>query len=363
MNRRQLLKKLLQASAVTGAGVIGASLLPGCQNNRKVSPLFSLDLLDPKLPLPEHLLTPLSEFYVQSYALPSRVDVEKWRLEIKGAVARSLSLTFEEILAQPQEDFYLTMECIGNPAGGNLIGNARWTGTPLLPFLEKAGVKPEAKQFALHGADWYETTLPIAEVMRPEVRLIHRMNGEPLTQAHGYPLRILIPGHFGQKQPKWLTAIEAITTEKRGFWERQGWSNTATIPTHSLIRQIQSTRIWNRHHQASFLPSGETGWTQGILVAGVALDGAAAVKRVFVSTDGGKTWEQAEQNHPQSPHEWTLWRYLWQPSQPGTYTLLARTESARSPHSNFGASQQPLDDANSKDGSSGVLRVQVKLQA
>ena len=349
MKRRQVLKQLLH----TSGGLIAASLLPGCGMRQSIAALFSLDLRHPEFSLPEHLITPLSEFYVQSYALPSRIKVEDWRLKFTGAIANPLTLTFEDVLAAPQEDFYLTMECIGNPAGGNLIGNAQWTGTQLLPFLEQAGIQPEAAEFRLHGADWYETTLPVMEVMRPEVRLVHQMNGAPLTQAHGYPLRILIPGHFGQKQPKWLVQIEAISTQKQGFWERQGWSNTAEIPTHGLIRQLQDTRVWHRRYQVSFGRGGKTGWQPGILVAGVALDKLSPIQAIQVSTDGGESWQQAEQNHPASPHEWTLWRYLWHPSQPGKYTLLARARSQRE--------QQPLEDENGRDGSSGALKIQVTL--
>jgi DMSO/TMAO reductase YedYZ molybdopterin-dependent catalytic subunit len=349
MKRRQVLQRLVEATG----GVMVATLLPAC--GKELDPLFLLNLLDPAEPLPDHLLTPVGEFYVQSYALPPSIERDSWRLEIAGMVDRPLTLTLQDILAAPQEEFYLTMECIGNPAGGNLIGNALWTGTPVLPFLRRVGVKPEATEFVLHGADFYETTLPVAEVMRPDVRLVYQMNGAPLTKSHGYPVRILIPGHFGQKQPKWLTKIEAIAQRKRGYWERQGWSNTAEIPTHALTRQVQGTRVWNRKHQVSLPKTGEKGWNQGVLVAGVALDSSSPIQNITISTDGGKTWHSAEQNQPDSPHEWTLWRYRWQPQQPGTYTLLARAQSQRQ--------TQPLDDSQEKDGSSAVLRIQVTLEA
>ncbi|MGG6265963.1 molybdopterin-dependent oxidoreductase [Leptolyngbya sp. AN03gr2] len=344
MNRRELLKLLGQ----TSGGLIAASILGGCQSK----PMDLLFSLDPNAPLPDHLITPLSEFYVQSYALPSQVNADQWRLKIGGEVNQSIELTLQDILNAPQEEFYLTMECIGNPTGGNLIGNARWTGTPVLPFLEKAGVKPSAIEFAMKGADWYETTLPVAELLRPEVRLVHRMNGEPLTPDHGYPVRILIPGHFGQKQPKWIVGIEAIAKRKTGFWENQGWSNTAEIPTHSLMRQVQDSRVWNKQHQVTLTRDK---WDQGVLLAGVALDRSTPIKTIQISTDNGSTWQTAEQNRPESPHEWTLWRYLWKPNQAGKYTLLARSTSERQ--------QQAIDDSNGKDGSSGILRIQATLQA
>ena len=350
MNRRELLKRLLQSSG----GLIAASVLGGCQAE-SIAPLFLLSLLNPEAPLPDHLITPLDEFYVQSYGLSSRVNAEKWQLNIKGAVKTPLTLTLQDILQAPQEDFHLTMECIGNPAGGNLIGNALWTGTPLLPFLRQAGVDSSVQEFALKGADWYETTLPVDDVMRADVRLVHRMNKEPLTADHGYPVRLLVPGHYGQKQPKWIVEVEAIAQPKTGFWENQGWSNTAEIPTHALMRQVQSTRVWNRQNQVNVSRDGETGWQKGVLLAGVALDRSSPIQAIEVSTDNGISWSPTDQNRPNSPHEWTLWRYLWKPQQPGKYTLLARAKSDRQ--------QQPLEDANGKDGSSGILKIQVTLQA
>lgn len=344
MNRRELLKLLGQ----TSGGLIAASVLGGCQA-KSMNLLFSLD---PAEALPDHLITPLDEFYVQSYALPSQVNVEKWQLKIGGEVNTPVTLNFQDILNAPQEEFYLTMECIGNPAGGNLIGNAKWTGTPLLPFLKQAGVKKSAIEFAMKGADWYETTLPVAELMRPEVRLVHQMNGTPLTAAHGYPVRIIIPGHFGQKQPKWIVGIDAIAKTKTGFWENQGWSNTAEIPTHSLMRQVHDSRVWNKQHQVKLTRDN---WEKGVLLAGVALDRSTAIKSIQISTDDGVTWQTAEQNRPESPHEWTLWRYLWKPTQAGKYSLLARASSERQ--------QQAIEDKNSKDGSSGILKIQATLEA
>lgn len=348
MKRRHLLKRVLQGSG----GMIGASLLASC-GERALDGLFSLDLANPAERLPDHLITSLSEFYVQSYALPANVDKDQWRLQIVGAVETPLTLSYADIVAAPQEFFHLTMECIGNPAGGNLIGNAEWTGTPLLPFLQQAGMKPEAVVFVLHGADYYETTLPVAEVMRSQVRLVHQMNRAPLTKEHGYPVRLIVPGYFGQKQPKWLIKIEAIAKSKKGYWERQGWSNTAQIPTHALIQQIEESRVWNKRSQITIPKMGTTGWANGILIAGVAIDRANPIQPIQISIDEGKTWQIAEQNHPASPHEWTLWRYLWRPTQPGRYSLIARAQTQ--------AEIQPLDDNDSKDGSAGVLRIQVDL--
>ncbi len=349
MKRRQLLQHL---SSVTG-GIIAARLLSGCQTMTE-EPLFALHPQQLNQPLPEHLVIPVGEFYVQSYAQPPQLTGEQWQLEITGAVQNPLRLTLSDILQAAQEEFYLTLECIGNVTGGDQIGNALWRGTSVLPFLQEARVQPEAVEWVLHGADSYETTLPIADVLRPDVRLVHQMNGQPLTPAHGYPVRILIPGRYGQKQPKWLVKMEAITRSKQGYWERQGWSNRAEIPTHAMTRQIQTQRVWNRQTTASLKPSGESGWRQGVLIAGIALDRALPIQTVMVSTDGGQTWHQARQNQPPTPHEWTLWQYRWQPQQPGHHTIMAYAITQRE--------IQPIEDPDRRDGSSGVLKIQVMLE-
>lgn len=353
MQRRSLLKRILQVSG----GFIGANLIMGgCgQQGRSRNLMFMLNLQSAENPLPKHLVTAVGDFYVQSYGLPVAVNADTWKLEITGAVAQPLTLTLAEILAAPQDNFYLTMECIGNPTGGDQIGNALWQGTALLPFLQRAQVKPEATDWLLHGADSYETNLPVAALMQPEVRLVHQMNGAPLTKEHGYPMRIIVPGRFGQKQPKWLVKLEAIARPKQGYWERQGWSNTAEIPTHSMIRQVQGDRVWNRRNSVTLEKSGELGWSQGILIAGIALDQSSPIQRIEVSTDAGQTWHQAEHNTPPSPHEWTLWRYAWTPDRPGKYTLLARAQTAKQ--------TQPLEDGDRQDGSAGILKIYVTLNA
>lgn len=348
MKRRQVLKRLLQAS-----GGMVATVLPGCATHQHLQLLFPVDPHQFDTPLPDHVITPLSEFYVQSYASPPTVDRNEWRLKFTGLVDNPLTLTFEDILAAPQDNFYLTMECIGNRTGGKQIGNALWTGTPLLPFLKQAGVQSHAVEFMLHAADSYETTLPIEDLMQPDVRLVHQMNGELLTRSHGFPLRIIIPGRYGQKQPKWLTQIEAIAAPKKGYWERQGWSNTAKIATHSITQQVQSEKVWNKHYQVSIPKTGEKGWQQGVIIAGVAIDQAQPMQWIKISTDGGRTWTSAEMNQPSSAHEWTLWRYFWQPTKPGKYELLARARSQ--------SAQQAVVDKNEKDGSAGALKIDVDL--
>jgi len=150
-----------------------------------------------------------------------------------------------------------------------------------------------------------------------------------------------------------LVKIEASDRTRQGHWERRGWSNEARIPTHGMIRQVQAKPVWNRQTAVQLERSGKSGWQQGVWIGGVALDRALPIEQVMVSTDNGQTWQQAEQNHPPSTHEWTLWRYRWQPKQPGNYTLLAYAVTERE--------TQPVEDKQWRDGNSSVLKIQVQL--
>ena len=146
---------------------------------------------------------------------------------MRGLVNQPLVLTYDDIRAMAPVNQTLTLECISNPPNGDAICNAEWTGVMLAPMLERAGVKCNAVYAAMRGADGYYTGVPVDEIMRTENFLPYLMNGVPLPPAHGFPLRIFIPGKYGMKQPKWLTDIEFVDHEFIGYWEGRGWSNSA----------------------------------------------------------------------------------------------------------------------------------------
>jgi DMSO/TMAO reductase YedYZ molybdopterin-dependent catalytic subunit len=172
-------------------------------------------------------LTPNEKFYLTSYGGSPLIDPASWRLKIKGLVENPLELSYGDIRKLPQIRQRLTLECISNPPDGSAIGNADWVGTKLKPILDRARVHPAAKYVAMRAADNYYTGVPREEIMREENFLPYLMNGQALPIAHGFPVRIFIPGKYGMKQPKWITEIEFLPVEFRGYWEERGWSHSA----------------------------------------------------------------------------------------------------------------------------------------
>ncbi|MGH9770695.1 MAG: molybdopterin-dependent oxidoreductase, partial [Candidatus Acidiferrales bacterium] len=170
-------------------------------------------------------ITPNDEFYVTTKGDTPTVQADSWRLKIGGLVARPLELNYGQLLALPPVETEMTLECISNSIGGDAIGNAKWTGTPLKPLLERVQPSGAATHVAIYAADGYSTGLPIERIWNEANFLAYWMNGDPLPPQHGYPARIFIPGKFGMKQPKWVQRIEFINHHYTGYWESQGWSD------------------------------------------------------------------------------------------------------------------------------------------
>lgn len=267
---------------------------------------------------PPMKFTSLSEFYIQSYDRIPDVDIASWRLRIDGLVETPLTFTYDELRALPAREFTWTLECISNPAGGNLIGNQVWKGTPLVPLLKEAGIKPEATRVRWYAADGYSNSLPLERVLHPDTMLAYEMDGAPLPREHGYPLRVLIPGHYGQKMPKWLERIELIDREYLGYWERRGWDDMAIIKPNSRI---------DMPRRSTTVAPGER-----LIVEGVAMSDESGVVRVDVGIEnqqGQVVWVETVRTQGKNPYTWTVWRTAWTPQEPGKYRLYARTTDGR----------------------------------
>src|SRR5579871_575592 len=163
-------------------------------------------------------ITPVPDFYQVQKGLPEYIKEPEWKLRIDGLVRASVELTLAEIRTMPAEERVITMECVENRIGGPLIGNASWKGIPLKALFDRVSLDPRAHEVAFYGNDRFSSGHPLARVAQPDVMLAYEMNGAPLTASHGFPLRLIVPGKFGMKQPKWLTRIELLDRHWIGYW-------------------------------------------------------------------------------------------------------------------------------------------------
>ena len=301
----------------------------------------------------DDFITPSELFYIRSHFPTPELDPATCRLSIGGAVRRELSLSYADICAMPSRTCVATLECAGNsrvflvpPVPGaqwelGAVGNAEWTGVPLSVLLEGAGLADEVCELVLEGADRgvpkeepkppgpisYARSISRKRAMEPDVLVAYQMNGRDLTRDHGYPLRAIVPGHYGMASVKWLTNVVAVTQPFQGYWQTSDygyWDDSAGVPIRrplaemKLKSQIARPRVYER------LEPGRP-----YTVFGAAWAGDADVIEIWVSLDGGASWVQGDFLDPINRHAWRRWKYDWiTPTQSGRYTLLARATSA-----------------------------------
>jgi DMSO/TMAO reductase YedYZ molybdopterin-dependent catalytic subunit len=256
----------------------------------------------------EPLITAVDRFYVQSWnLLPDAIDATGWTLTIDGLVDRPLTLTYDDVLAFEPVEVMRTLECIGNPVGGNLIGNQTWTGVRLKPLLDETGIQPEAIRAKFTAADNYMTSIDLEWILQEDTLLVYAMDGQPLTHEHGYPLRIMMPGLYGQKMPKWIQRIEFSPERYQGYWEHYGWSDVCEVKTNSQI----------------ILPENLSTVTGTFALQGWAYGGKRRIVAVEVSVDGGE-WQPCELLEGPSPLVWTMWWTAWTPERTGAFRVAVR---------------------------------------
>ena len=294
-----------------------------------------------------HAITPVGLHYLLiHFDIPS-VDERAWQLRIGGRVSRPLTLTLEDVKARPARTLAVTLECAGNgrallsprpvsqPWLLEAVGTAEWTGTPLAPILEEAGVDAEGVEVVFTGLDrgiqgdvehLYERSLPLAEALREEVLLAYAVNGQPLPPQHGFPLRLVVPGWYGMTHVKWLQSITVVDEPFRGWQQevayhlRDSEDDPGRPVTRILPRSLMiPPGIPDFLTRTRYLDPGPC------LLAGRAWSGWAPVERVEVSPDGGETWADAElePQRPTSPFAWQGWRFEWD-ARPGEHVLCCR---------------------------------------
>lgn len=256
-------------------------------------------------------VTPVGRFYTVSKNLwDPTIDVRRWSLSIEGLVHRPLVLDYRRLTESGGAlQQYVTLTCISNEVGGSLTGNALWRGVRLRDLLQSAGVKDGAVDLVMEAYDDYSDSIPIEKAMHPDTMLVWEMNGQPLTPAHGFPARLIVPGIYGMKSVKWVRRLEVVDYDYKGFWAQRGWSDVAHVKTWSRIDAPAAAR----------LRRGEE-----IVVGGLAYAGDRGVHRVEVSFDQGLTWSPAQLKEGLGPYAWRLWAYRWTPPGPGRHTIMVR---------------------------------------
>jgi DMSO/TMAO reductase YedYZ molybdopterin-dependent catalytic subunit len=294
-------------------------------------------------------LTPAGLHYVLvHYDIPA-VDADGFRLRIDGAVAHPLDLRLADLAARPQVDATVTMECAGNgralldprpvsqPWLDGAVGNARWSGTPLAPLLEEAGIAPGAVAVAFRGLDHgleggeeqdYERGLTLEEALRPDLLLATGMNGAPLLPQHGAPLRLIVPGWYGMASVKWLTRIRVLEAPFEGYQNRVGYRFRAVEHDPGIpLERIAVRSLMVPPGFSSFLPRQRHMRAGPTVLTGRAWSGHGGIARVEVSADDGVTWAEADLGPEPQPHAWRGWTFAWD-AAPGTHVLSCRATDA-----------------------------------
>lgn len=265
-------------------------------------------------------ITPTDRFYtVTKNVVDPDVDRDLWRLEIGGHVNRGRTYSYEDLMAFDQVDQETTLMCISNRIGAGLFSNANWKGVRLRDLLMDAGVRDGSVEVYLHGADGYRDTFAFDKAMAETTLLVYQINGEPLPRRHGYPVRVIVPGYYGEKNVKWVTRIDVTTADEKGFYEDQGWGPDFVPKTRS---DIFSPRT--RLAKGVFTFTREFAVGKAVEVKGRAFAADRGIRSVEFSVDGGTTWAPAEIYYPGTTLTWALWRFEWTPDAVGSYDLVTR---------------------------------------
>ncbi len=287
-------------------------------------------------------VTPIRTFYLVSKNIfDPAIDAKTWTLAVKGKVERPYRLVLDELRRLPGVTKPHTLMCISNEIGGDLISNAIWKGVPLKTLLEKARVQPGAKKLILRGRDGYSDSFPLTVAVLDGTMVAYEMNGKPLERQHGFPARALVMGLYGIKNGKWLSELEVVDYDYKGYWQLRGWTDTAVYKTFSRI---------DVPAPGATLRRGERNW-----IAGVAFAGERGVRAVEVSLDGGSSWQSARVKPALGDHTWVLWAFEWIPATPGPATLTVRAVDGT------GALQSVGPTPPLPDGVEGLHTISVKV--
>jgi DMSO/TMAO reductase YedYZ molybdopterin-dependent catalytic subunit len=364
VDRRTLLCSAAAATPLVVAGT-GLAAQPAGNGPVKQPPVFpglisrqrEPDNLEFPFPTLNSAITPTHSFFIRSHFRVPDIQLGQWRLHVLGEVKNPLQLTLQEIQNMPSRTVTALLECSGNsrvfvqpkPAGvlweQGAVGTAAWTGVSLSAVLQRAGgPRPGAVEVIIEGEDSgelkefpnpYQTpgevhfarSLPLAKAQQQDVILAYRMNGETLTPAHGYPLRVIVPGWYGMASVKWLKRIIVADRPFQGYFQTMEYAyfeRRFGLPSLVPVTELQVKSLIARPAQEEVIQAGKP-----FRVFGAAWTGESAITGVEVSTDAGQNWAAATLLGKATGHGWRLWEYTWNNPGQGRRILMSRARDQR----------------------------------
>ena len=380
-NTRSLAQKMTRRRLLGEAGIAGLTLasapawaqkmvelpLPGGPDARPLTTAFpqkgTMVLQRVRPPLLETpftvfdqgVFTPNDRFYVRWHwaVIPTEVNVDTFRLAVRGHVDRRLSLSLKELLDLPQVEIAAVNQCSGNSRGffqprvaggewGNgAMGNARWTGVRLKDVLDRAGVKAGAVQVRFNGMDDpvvaqapdFMKSLAVDHARDGEVMIAYAMNGQPLPLLNGFPLRLVVPGWYATHWIKMLNDIEVLDQPDTNFWMKTAYTIPDTPhanmkPGQTGVAMVPINRMVPRSFITNLSSSATIPAAKPALVRGIAFGGDSGVKRVDFSDDEGKSWRPAKLGADEGKYGFRLWQTEFTPPAKGVYELMVRCTNA-----------------------------------
>lgn len=257
-------------------------------------------------PVDEPAFTPTSDFYRVLQPTPD-IQVDYWSLAVGGLVRHPLVWSYDDLLALPAEEIACTLVCAAHTPREPRIGHARWRGVPLRLLLAQLDIDPAARHARLSAAGGHTTTIPLARL--ETALLAYAMNGETLLPEHGFPARLIVPGLYDHKQPRWIQRADLTAAPVPGAWERRGWRDEIQ-PTAALLEP--------RDRQPVRSP---------VRLRGCACAGEQDIATLEISIDGGDPLSIPFE--PPPPHTWARWQIDWTAPAPGDYRVHLRITAAQ----------------------------------
>ena len=284
-------------------------------------------------------------FYVRNHFPIPKVDAANWSLPVSGEVDTPLNISYQDLKELPRHEVLALLECAGNsragiqpPIEGLLwdhggVGTAGWAGVSLCTVLERAGLRSTAKEVLIEGCDEgeergasgklnYAMSLPMEKALHPDTLLAYEMNGESLPGEHGFPLRAVVPGWFGMTSVKWIKSIQVLDHAFVGYHQTSYYvfvpeGATGDRP-NERVTSLRVKSLISHPVRGQYVTAGR------VTIEGMAWSGNGPIDKVEISTDDGKSWQEAQIRPSPSPYAWQPWKYTWEANSPGNYLVRSR---------------------------------------